>query len=349
MLLTLSENSDHLYFSFDMEKGEFTYLNRAFRLFFNLADGAVNPADILPLVHPDDKAYLQDKLRECLTGRSVKNTECRFTLNGNMFWLRLEALHEAGPNGRYLMGFAEDVTNFKSQNDVLNIHNNKIDAILNILAHELVGPIGNIQNLAILLSREISADDNPQVEQYIHLISKISKSCISLIRDFLNEEFLESAGAKLIKRRVDLVARVRLHLQEYLSMQDGLNINFSCTANTEVVYIEIDEDKFLQVINNLISNALKFTPDGGTISVNVEEKEDTVLISVADTGIGIPEKYQATLFDKFSDARRNGLRGEPSVGLGMFIIKTIVEWHQGSIWFNSELNKGTTFFIEIPK
>ena len=67
-----------------------------------------------------------------------------------------------------------------------------------------------------------------------------------------------------------------------------------------------------------------------------------------DTGVGIPEKFHEKLFEKFSTARRTGLKGEPSVGLGMSIIKTIIEWHEGKIWFESQQNKGTTFYIEIP-
>jgi two-component system sensor histidine kinase VicK len=66
-------------------------------------------------------------------------------------------------------------------------------------------------------------------------------------------------------------------------------------------------------------------------------------------GIGIPEKYHATLFDKFTKARRPGLRQEPSIGLGMSIIKTIIEWHQGWIWFESQEDKGSVFYVEIPK
>jgi len=83
--------------------------------------------------------------------------------------------------------------------------------------------------------------------------------------------------------------------------------------------------------------------------VAVKERANTVLVTVADTGIGIPEKYHATLFEKFTRARRPGIKGEPSVGLGMSIIKTIVEWHKGKIWFESAENKGSTFYIELPK
>src|SRR5690606_32111644 len=104
-----------------------------------------------------------------------------------------------------------------------------------------------------------------------------------------------------------------------------------------------------QVINKLVSNSMKFTPDGGTITVKIEDKQDSVLFTVADNGIGIPKKYHHELFEKFTHARRPGLRGEPSTGLGMSIIKTIVEWHNGKIWFDSKENEGTTFFIQLPK
>ncbi|MEX2593854.1 MAG: ATP-binding protein [Anditalea sp.] len=113
--------------------------------------------------------------------------------------------------------------------------------------------------------------------------------------------------------------------------------------------MEVDDYKFIQVINNLISNSIKFTHDGGVISVHIEEKKDHVLFKVADDGIGIPGVFHDRLFEKFTQARRPGLKGEPSTGLGMSIIKTIVDWHEGKIWFTSKENEGTTFYIELSK
>lgn len=124
---------------------------------------------------------------------------------------------------------------------------------------------------------------------------------------------------------------------------------FSFVTSCDKVYVSLDDTKFMQVVNNLISNAIKFTPDGGKITLALEEQDESLLVRVEDTGVGIPQKYHATLFDKFTNARRPGIKGEPSVGLGMSIIKTIVEWHQGKIWFESEENKGTRFFVQIPK
>jgi two-component system sensor histidine kinase VicK len=83
--------------------------------------------------------------------------------------------------------------------------------------------------------------------------------------------------------------------------------------------------------------------------VDDQEEAGTVRITIQDNGIGIPKKYHACLFDKFTKARRPGLRQEPTTGLGMSIIKTIIDWHKGKIRFESEENKGTTFFVEVPK
>lgn len=153
----------------------------------------------------------------------------------------------------------------------------------------------------------------------------------------------------MLKKRVNLVDALKSLVQEYLETEKQINLKFDFRISAEPVFVEIDEAKFLQAISNLISNAIKFTPDGGTITITLEKQQTTALITIADTGIGIPQRFHAGLFDKFNNARRTGLKGEPSVGLGMSIIKTIVEWHEGKIWFESEVNKGSKFFIEIRK
>lgn len=153
----------------------------------------------------------------------------------------------------------------------------------------------------------------------------------------------------MMKQRVDVVRMAKRTVQQYQESERRINKVFHLSASSDSIFIELDENKFMQSINNLISNAIKFTPDGGIITVSLEEEEEAVLFKVADNGIGIPEKYHVTLFEKFTNARRPGIKGEPSVGLGMSIIKTIVEWHHGKIWFESEVNKGTTFYISLPK
>ena len=111
----------------------------------------------------------------------------------------------------------------------------------------------------------------------------------------------------------------------------------------------LDVMKFMQAFNNLISNAIKFTHDQGTIKVTIEDQVSKVLFTVADNGIGIPENLQPALFDKFTSSRREGIKGEKSIGLGMSIIQKIVELHQGRVWFESQEGQGATFYMEVPK
>jgi two-component system sensor histidine kinase VicK len=175
------------------------------------------------------------------------------------------------------------------------------------------------------------------------------KNGVDLIRDFVAGEFLESSNADVVKKRFNLVEKIGTVIDNYKGGAKLITKTFHFEASSQEIYAYIDDMKLMQVINNLISNAIKFTPDGGIITTRIEERGHTVLISVADNGIGIPKHLQAGLFEKFTKARRPGLKGEKSTGLGMSIIKTIVEWHQGKIWFDSEENKGSVFYIQIPK
>ena len=183
----------------------------------------------------------------------------------------------------------------------------------------------------------------------MQLIKETSTRGITLIRDFVKQEFLESADVELIKTRVELVSKIQQVIEQYKLSEQNIAKTFHFSSSKEKIYAEIDEVKFMQVINNLISNAIKFTYDGGVITTRIEDKNKSVVISIQDDGIGIPEHLREGLFEKFTKATRPGIKGEPSVGLGMSITKTIVEWHDGTIGFESKENKGTTFYIEIPK
>ncbi|HWV70265.1 MAG TPA: HAMP domain-containing sensor histidine kinase, partial [Pseudosphingobacterium sp.] len=228
-------------------------------------------------------------------------------------------------------------------------HNDKKNSILNIVSHDLVGPLSFIRNIATILSRELKALNNFKFDKFISIIYKTSEECIDLIRDFLNVEFLESSEVRLLKKRVDLAERICNIIAQYQEMQGELKKQFHFKSNKKSIYVEIDDEKFMQVINNLISNALKFTHDNGVINILMNETQTEVQITVTDNGIGIPERYQNVLFDKFSKARRRGLKDEHSTGLGMYIIKTIIDWHQGTISFESKEGQGSSFYITLPK
>ncbi|KQS36370.1 hypothetical protein [Pedobacter sp. Leaf194] len=139
----------------------------------------------------------------------VTDVQCRVRRGEYERWISISPhLIDDYPK-HLLVGIAEDITVFKANMEVLNNHNSKKNSILNILAHDLAGPIGAIGNISLMLAKDTSAIGNPTIDRYLDIISRITEKSIKLIHDFLNQEFLESAGVELNKRRVELVSKYR--------------------------------------------------------------------------------------------------------------------------------------------
>ena len=348
----LAKRTNQVIFAYSPYSRQLEYLNPAFEQIWPSAptDFRTNPAVLLTQVHPDDQAYLRDAFRQALQGEPARNVEFRLQLpDGSDRWLCVSPFLLPHPDGQpCIAGFASEITGGKHYNDVLKKYAAKKNSVLEILSHDLAGPLGTIQGLTAVVGKRIRQHNDPELEELVDLISRMAKRNIHLIRDFVKQEFLESSSVEVVKLRVDLVAKTREVIEQYQASEQNIAKEFRLEVSTDKIYVEIDEVKFMQVVNNLISNAIKFTHDDGIITTRIRQEADHVILSIADNGIGIPEHLQAGLFDKFTKARRPGLRGEESVGLGMSIIKTIVTWHGGGIWFESRENEGSTFYIRIP-
>ncbi|MEJ5963542.1 sensor histidine kinase [Pedobacter immunditicola] len=350
LLLALAEHDHRICFAFNITKNSFVYLNPAFDALFKLPHQEVTPKLLYSMVHPDDLGYLKTIYQNLQPNVFTDNIEFRLTFpEGKECTIRLSMFLGIFENQEHVAtGYMEDITAMKLNEEKGRELGSKKNAILNIISHDLAGPLGSIKNFAFLLSKKTKDLEDEQVNKFINSIETLSNRSILLIQEFIRQEFIETVGVDVVKIRLNLVEKFKIFMQEYYSTENDTGKNFNFYSSHPQIYAEVDENKFMQVINNLISNSLKFTPDGGTISLSIEQKNGTVIISVGDNGVGIPKKFHDKLFEKFSESRRTGLKGEPSVGLGMSIIKTIVEWHHGRIWFESEENKGSTFFIELP-
>ncbi|AMM52481.1 phosphate regulon sensor protein PhoR [Rufibacter sp. DG15C] len=354
LLEQILEKTHKLVFSFDVDAGAFTYINSAFELVWNHTKEQLlaNPGLLLDTIHPEDKDFLLNEIQDLLNGEPKEELEFRIMVSGNEEKsLLLSPLVLKDERGHVVVtGLAEDITSKKDNIANLQRFAAKKNSILEILSHDLAGPLASIQSISgslaeSLENRTLAEED----KNLINLIYKTSARSIQMIREFVKQEFLESSNADMFKVRLNLVEKLKEVVDQYKEGESHINKHFTFTASSPQIYVSIDQNKLMQVVNNLISNSIKFSKDYAHIDLSLTEQEDTVLITVKDDGIGIPEQYHDELFDKFTRARRNGLKGEPSVGLGMSLAKTIVEWHQGKIWFESQENKGTTFYIELPK
>jgi two-component system sensor histidine kinase VicK len=348
----LTETIDQVVFAFGVDTAQFIYLNPAFEAVFKQNRQTLDPRSLLRSVHAEDQKHVSEAYTNLLGGQTRQAMEFRVLLpDGSERWLRVKPLLLEENGQRAVAGLAEDITDFKHYSEVELKYSHKKNVITQMLSHDLAGPLGIIQSLSSLVATRVREYKDDALNDVVGLITQTSKGSLRLIRDFLEQEFIESTETALIKSRVNLVEKLSQITEQYQISQQNSTVQFTLSSSDPSVYAYVDDVKFFQVIDNLISNSVKFTPDNGKITIRVDDQEEagTVRITIQDNGIGIPKKYHASLFDKFTKARRPGLRQEPTTGLGMSIIKTIIDWHKGKIWFESEENQGTTFFVEIPK
>lgn len=307
---------------------------------------------ILDFSHPDHRADWQE-----LQERLWKHKMRAFTLetlmvraDGSSFWCRVHSVLFPDEDGELGYTILEDISDRKALETELKRLYDAQETILQLATHDLKGPIAHIELLSDLLQRELTsrAGQAPPPPEMVHYLALIQTACAhahGLLQDVLYLGDLDEHG--LQKQPTDLQAYLtaQLDLHRLVAQQKGIALALDLPP--EPVQARLHPDKFGRVLDNLLNNALKFTPAGGTVTVGLGQHEGKVRLRVQDTGIGIPGKLHGHLFDKFNPTRRQGLQGETTTGLGLFIAKQIVELHGGHIWLESREKEGTTFFIEL--
>jgi two-component system sensor histidine kinase VicK len=345
----IGDKSQDVYFIFDRDSNEFTYLSPGFQGLWEITDGdtRVNADLLLETIHPEDKNYVINCYANTLAAKREQQFEFRIIAFGNDKYVQV-SINALDYNGQNLLaGVARDISSLRRNIYYAEKINARKNSTLIILAHDLKEPISIINMMASAI--EPGVKNNEKAQQFVQVIKDLCKSNIDLINNLLKQEFLESPEVELHKERIDIVWALNDVVENYKRSANVLGKKFVFTTSVEKLYIKIDNLKLMQVFNNLLSNAIKFTHDDGIIELNILDKRAAILVTVKDNGIGIPEVMQPFIFDKFTRARRTGLKGEETTGLGLSIIKSLIELHKGKIWFESKENKGSTFFIEIPK
>lgn len=339
-------------FILDLKSSKILYINPAFEELCDVKQHDKAFDDITQTIHEEDRGHVLEKIKKYMKGNGSGSLEFRIKTPESFKWicLTLYSMNDERGEKIMLLGFAEDVTRRKNYESYLFKHNSKKNSILNILAHDLRGPLSNISLISEMLLEEHKKASFNDGNKLTDMIQSTCNQALQMINQYVNRELLESSGIELKKTRTEIVERILSVIDTFKASHNQLNRIFKLEAFPhDKIWMEIDDVKLLQVINNMISNAIKFTHEGGNIHIKLEEHENNLLIILQDNGIGIPDGLQPFLFDEFTKARRKGLKGEKPVGLGMAITKKMIELHGGKIWFESKEGKGTTFFIDLPK
>lgn len=181
--------------------------------------------------------------------------------------------------------------------------------------------------------------------EYLDVIERNAANMERMIRDLLDVERMANANLNLVLQRVDICALLRESKILFAPILDRKSFSMTIQTSSEPIFADVDHDKVLQVLSNLIGNALKFTANGGAIELSVQEKANEIEVSVTDNGPGIPDEDKSKIFERFSQLHSHDRRG---LGLGLFISKWLVEAHKGRMWVTTEVGKGSTFSFTLP-
>lgn len=233
-------------------------------------------------------------------------------------------------------------------NKKLNAANYEKDKFFSIIAHELRNPLWWFRNLADVLSKNFDKMDRDKLQKAIKSIDESAKNSFHLIDNLLQWSRAQLKRVNYKPQRNELKKLIEENIALIKSVADYRGIKIVCDVNKEL-YVSVDSELTNTVLRNLISNAIKYTPENGKIFISTRERNGHVIVSVMDSGIGISKKDQKKLFKEDSNFTTLGISHEKGSGLGLLLCKEFVEKNGGKIWVDSELNKGTTFSFTLPK
>ncbi len=218
------------------------------------------------------------------------------------------------------------------------------------MSHELRTPLNAIIGFSQVLQKQYFGKLNEKQTQYVKDVLESGEHLLSLINDILDLSKIEAGKMELELSKVkikDLLENSLVMIKEK-ALVHGISLNFHTSGDLEGLEIMADERRLKQVMFNLLSNAAKFTPEGGTITVEGKMEGKELIISVSDTGIGIASEEQERIFEEFYQIKGSLKDKTPGTGLGLPVTKSIVEMHGGRIWVESEgLGKGSRFTFTL--
>lgn len=224
------------------------------------------------------------------------------------------------------------------------------DEFVAMISHELRTPITSINGSLGLLQGGVTGELPPKAVNLVNIAYQNCERLWRLVNDLLDYQMIEDNTLVVVPKPQDIVPLVQKSVADTLVEAGKRDVSIVFRVSSTPIEVAVDEKRIAQIMGNLLSNATRHSPAGGTVdvSVSVAEGDDWVEIAVADTGDGIPDDYLPYIFQKFTQANNSDTRKTGGAGMGLAIGKALVECMNGEIDFETELGKGTTFRIRLP-
>ncbi len=219
--------------------------------------------------------------------------------------------------------------------------------MIRIAAHDLRNPLGVMSGYLQMMTMEMEPLLNDRVREHISIIRESIQRIDKITRDILTLERV-SSGRGFAPELIDLKQIVATSFHEHLPQAHQKQLNYTIVNHRDSLFVEADRYMLPEAVNNLISNAIKYTPNDGRVEIRLEIVNKRAVLTIEDSGYGIPEDQQAQLFQPFFRVKSQETRSIKGTGLGLHLVRSIIERHQGVIRFSSVYGKGSQFGFELP-
>ncbi len=319
---------------------------------------------MMNIVHPEDSTEAERAFRDSQINGKPLNIEYRVIYSdGKIRWISLRGKTHFDDKGnlRNITGIVRGISDCELANEELSIvyarekkardeaeeANRAKDFFLAVVSHELRSPLNAILGWSkILLTKEV---DKETTKNALETIEKSARSQAKLIEDLLDSARVASGKLKMEFRSINICEIIKTVCNLQKSIADAKKINLEFSSDKDNIQVFGDAARLQQVFNNLLSNALKFTKEGNTIQVYVKTEDEIVQVFVKDNGQGISAETLPTIFNQFRQGDESTTRDSSGLGLGLSIVKILVEKHQGKVQVESEgIGHGSTFIVTLP-
>jgi PAS domain S-box-containing protein len=302
------------------------------------------------LLHPDDRHMVEKAFAEASQLRIPFALDARFRRkDGQYRWLADAGTPRTSESGEFLgyVGVVIDVHERRSVEEQLKEADRRKDEFLATLAHELRNPLAPIRNGLHLM--KLAEHDPTTVERARGMIDRQVAQMVRLIDDLLDVSRITSGKIELRKEWVNLRDAVQSAVETSRPLIDSLGHQLVLTLPDEPILLEADQTRLAQSFSNLLQNAGKYSERGGRIFVTAQKEDGHVRVSVRDEGIGIPAELLPYVFDLFVQEARSRRRAQGGLGIGLTLVKRLVELHGGAVEARSEgVGRGSEFVVTLP-
>ena len=307
---------------------------------------------------PDDQPRMMNEFFPTVlaTGHGEIDVRFRHFKTGEARWMAYKVLKLDDDTGRTvaIATVSQDVTERRELEDNLRTlaadlaeADRRKNEFLATLAHELRNPLAPLSNTLEILKRRASPDAS--VRRGLDTMERQLEQLVRLVDDLLDLSRITHNRIELRKRHIELASLIRQAVLAAQPLADSARHTMDVSMPAETIHLHADPVRLTQVFGNLLNNSCKYTPPGGTIRVNVRRDGDTAIVTVTDTGIGIPADKLDTIFDMFTQVDRSLEQSQVGLGIGLTLVKRLVEMHGGTIEARSAgKGYGSVFEIRLP-